>query len=480
MQDPRQALLSQLEQEWDIVIIGGGATGLSCGWDAVSRGFKTLVIEAEDFAAATSSRSTKLIHGGVRYLQQFDLPLVKEALRERSLLLKNAPEFCQPLHFILPVKSFSEKIYYRTGLAVYDLLAGFSSPLQKSKNLSLSETAEKIPTLNLQNVKGGVQYSDAQFDDSGLAIALAQAINANGGCAINYSKLKKFIEKDGRINGAIISDCETHTEFTISAKLFINATGVFANQVRDTNNINYQQSVITSRGSHIVVPKTCFPTNHALIIPKTSDGRVLFAIPWKNHTIFGTTDEATQSICYNPRPSEKEIHFLLDSAHSYLGINKMDILSQWSGLRPLVVSNKNNKATKKISRNHQIEISPNGLISILGGKWTTARAMAEDTLDAATKEHGLSNVPSRTAQLKLTENGALQPFCGTFKNAFSHYYARNLSDFLARRERIEFLNHASTRQKAQESIQEVARYRNWNTEQADQHLQNYLNKLESK
>lgn len=450
--DPRTPLLDRAQQDctWDIIVVGGGATGLATAWDAASRGYKVALIEQADFATATSSRSTKLIHGGVRYLQKGEIGLVREALIERSLLLKNAPEFCQPLRFILPTHTPFARFYYRFGMWLYDTLAGQSN-IQPAELLNSSQLNKQLPLYTKPNPTGGVAYTDLQFDDAALTIAFAQCINSSGNLALNYCSADKLLKKSGEITGIVAKDMETGRTWQMQAKVVINATGIFSNVFRQQNDSDIHWSIRTSRGSHIVVPNNVLGANNALIIPKTSDGRVLFAVPWKQHTLIGTTDIPTSQPELNPEVSDQEIQFLIEEAQRTFALNPQSISSAWAGLRPLV-SRANKGSTAALSRKHILDISNNGLISILGGKWTTCRKMAEDTIDTAIQLHKLPPKVCRTHNLKLTEHGATPPLSNVSEAPPANLsddnlyiclhtmFARNSEDVLARRTRISMLD----------------------------------------
>ena len=437
-------------ETWDLLVIGGGATGLATAWDAVSRGLRVALLERDDFSKATSSRSTKLVHGGVRYLQQGEVGLVKEALKERKRLLENAPEFARPLRFVLPTTRSLGKYYYRFGMFLYDLLAG-EAGIEPAKMLTLDETRDRLPGIELPNLKGGVGYSDAQFDDAALAIAMAQGICASGGLALNYASVEELLLDRGKVAGAIVEDVESGQRWEMRARVTINATGIFADQLRGENSVQPQWTVRTSRGSHLVCRRDVLPGEHALIIPKTQDGRVLFAIPWKRHVVIGTTDVPTDGPVYDPIPTDEEVGFILDEAGRALGVTASDVTSRWSGLRPLV-SRSNVKSTASLSRKHIVEVSEEHLVSVLGGKWTTCRKMGEDAVDEALRFGPFKARESASATWKLTEHGARVPspnllgesadeFCeesvrSRVVEACRFGFARNLEDVLARRLRV--------------------------------------------
>ncbi|MEO1858185.1 MAG: glycerol-3-phosphate dehydrogenase/oxidase [Rubritalea sp.] len=450
--DPRSKLIDQAQNDgpWDIIVVGGGATGLATAWDAASRGYKVALLEQADFATATSSRSTKLLHGGVRYLQNGELGLVREALHERTLLLKNAPEFSQPMRFILPTHLPLSRYYYRFGMWLYDSLAGKSN-IRPAELLSQHELLTQLPNYKKSKPTGGIAYTDAQFDDAALAIAFAQCINNSNNIAINYASVERLNIGHGKITGIIARDRETNKSWTMEAKVVINATGIFSDVFRQENDSNINWSIHTSRGSHIVVQSEPLGSNNALIIPKTTDGRVLFAVPWKGHTIIGTTDEPSNTPELHPTPTEQELFFLIQEAQSTFNLDPQSITSSWAGLRPLV-SRSGKSSTASLSRKHIIDISSNGLISILGGKWTTCRKMAEDTIDTAILKHGLPLRICKTQDLKLTDHGAQPPLVSintapgydipqtTIESCFHERFARNADDILARRTRTSMLN----------------------------------------
>jgi glycerol-3-phosphate dehydrogenase len=388
------------DQTWDVVVIGGGASGLGAAVEAASRGLRTLLLERNDFAQGTSSRSTKLVHGGVRYLEQFNLKLVLDALRERGYMLRNAPHLVHKLNFVVPVFSYTAIPYYGVGLKLYELLSGKLS-FGKSKILTVAETTQRLRTLRREGLKGGILYRDGQFDDARYAITLMRTLEDLGGVALNYAEVTGFLKRGGMIEGATVRESETGEDFDILARVVINATGAFTQRVLKMDNAEEASPLVLSQGSHFVVSKDFLPGSDALMIPKTDDGRVLFAIPWHEQVLVGTTDEAVPHGFAEPHPMAKEKIFLAEHIRKYLGrtIASGDVLSMWSGLRPLV--RKGNAATSRISRDHQIVRSPSGLISVMGGKWTTYRKMGEDAISAAIKVSGLSAAPTRTKDLRL-------------------------------------------------------------------------------
>lgn len=382
----RKAVIKKLrkEKEWDVVIIGGGSTGLGCAVDAASRGYKTLLLEQADFAKGTSSRSTKLVHGGVRYLQQGDISMVFEALHERGLMFKNAPHLVSNQSFIIPAYDFWGGPFYTVGLKVYDMMAG-KLGLGPSKHLSLEETIEAIPTVEREGLRGGVIYQDGQFDDARMAISLAQTAVDYGGTVLNYCKVNALIKDGELIAGVRATDIETEEQFEIRAKVVINATGVFADEVIQMDEPGKPNMITPSQGIHLVLNKDFLPNKSAIMVPHTSDGRVMFAVPWHNHVVVGTTDTLIENHSLEPIALESEVDFVLETAGHYLTKQptRADVLSVFAGLRPLAKPEGEGKATKEISRGHKILISVSGLVTIIGGKWTTYRKMAEDTIDKA-------------------------------------------------------------------------------------------------
>ncbi|MFA4866958.1 MAG: glycerol-3-phosphate dehydrogenase/oxidase [Pedobacter sp.] len=382
----RESFISQVEEqvEWDVIIIGGGATGLGTAVDAASRGYRTLLLEQSDFAKGTSSRSTKLVHGGVRYLAQGDVALVYEALHERGLLLKNAPHLVKDQEFIIPVYSFLSKYKYLIGLKLYDLLAG-KSGFKKSSFLSASKVLSAIPGLKSEGLIGGVSYSDGQFDDARLALNLAQTAAEYGGVLLNYTKVTDLTKENGIINGVSFIDTETKKNYTLKAKVVINATGVFVDEILKMDVPSGRAIVRPSQGAHVVLDPSFLKGDSALMIPKTPDGRVLFAVPWHGKVLVGTTDTPLNEHSLEPKPLDEEIEFILTTAGKYLTKEptRNDVLAAFAGLRPLAAPGKDTNSTKEISRSHKLIISESGLITITGGKWTTYRRMAMDVVDKA-------------------------------------------------------------------------------------------------
>jgi glycerol-3-phosphate dehydrogenase len=408
MIDHRPSHLKAIEQTplWDVLVLGGGASGLGAAVEAASRGYRTVLVERDDFAKGTSSRSTKLVHGGVRYLEQFNINLVLDALKERGYMLRNAPHLVHKLGFVVPLYTYAGLPYYGVGLKVYEWLSGKLS-FGKSEVLSRAETLERLPTVTPENLKGGILYQDGQFDDSRYAIALMRTLEDLGGTAINHLKAVRLLQRNGKIEGAHLRDCETGAELDVLARVVINATGAFTDQISHMNDPSEAPLLSLSQGTHFVLPPEFLPSANALMVPKTADGRVLFAIPWHEHLVVGTTDEPVPVSNAEPRATAKETEFLTDHIRRYLGrsIVTSDVLSVWSGLRPLVRNG--TSITSKLSRDHRVIVSKTGMITLTGGKWTTYRKMGEDTIDHAAEIGALPPIPSRTIDLHL--HGWVEP-----------------------------------------------------------------------
>jgi glycerol-3-phosphate dehydrogenase len=385
---------------YDIVIIGGGATGLGCAVDAASRGYKTLLLEKYDFAKGTSSRATKLVHGGVRYLAQGNIRLVREALYERGRLLQNAPHVCHTLSFIVPSYKWWQKWYYGLGLWVYEFLSSKLS-LGKTKLLTKKKALGMLPGLSLDNFNGGVLYFDGQFDDSRLAINLAQTAVEQGATVLNYCGVKNFIKKDGKIIGVTATDEISGNSFDVYAKVVINATGVFADTILQLAENHKAHTIAPSQGIHLVVDKHFFEGDAGMMIPKTDDGRVLFAIPWHSKLLIGTTDTPVTHITTEPVAAKEEIDFVIRNFNRYTAkdITYADVRSVFAGLRPL--ANAGGKKTAVMPRDHQIKILPSGLVHVTGGKWTTYRRMAEDAITKAAQSSGLTAKACQTKNLQI-------------------------------------------------------------------------------
>jgi glycerol-3-phosphate dehydrogenase len=407
-----KALVAKGDQEWDFCIIGGGATGLGVAVDAASRGFSTLLVEQYDFAKGTSSRATKLVHGGVRYLQQGNIRLVTEALHERGILRRNAPHLVKNQSFIVPNYKWWEGPYYGLGLKVYDWMAG-ELGLGKSKWLSREETLEQAPTLDAEGLRGSVLYHDGQFDDARLAINLAQTAASHGAVLLNYFRMDGLLKKDGVIRGVRATDqadgAGTVPEpggsggksYEIMAKVVINATGVFTDSILQMDQPGSETVIAPSQGVHIILDKDFLPGKAAILVPHTDDGRVLFAVPWHDKIIVGTTDTPVSVATIEPRALPEEIDFILQQIGRYLRKvpGRGDIRSVFAGLRPLVKSS--SKKTAELARDHLILVADSGLITITGGKWTTYRRMAEDTVNTAIQRSGLPVKPCITDTLAI-------------------------------------------------------------------------------
>lgn len=399
----RQQHIDELENfrgTWDICIIGGGASGLGTAVDAASRGYKTILFEQYDFAKGTSSRSTKLVHGGVRYLQQGNIKLVMDALRERGTLKKNAPHLVKNQSFIVPNYKWWEGPYYGLGLKVYDWMSG-SLGLGSSEWLSTEQVLELAPTLDPEGLRGGVVYHDGQFDDARLAINLAQTAAEQGATILNYFKVEQFLKQNGKISGVQVTDTLTGKNHEVQCRIVINATGVFSDRIQQLDDPDKRSSITPSQGIHIVLDKEFLPGDAAIMIPDTDDGRVLFAVPWHNKIIVGTTDTLVKTISEEPTALDEEIDFILQHAARYLtkDPSKNDIKSIFAGLRPLVKNTA--KKTAEISRDHSVIASESGLISVLGGKWTTYRKMAEDVVNTAAIHAGLAFTECITKDLSI-------------------------------------------------------------------------------
>jgi len=402
----REQMMVRIEHHttpWDIVVIGGGATGMGVAVDAASRGFDVLLLEAKDFGKGTSSRSTKLVHGGVRYLEQGNVSLVMEALKERGLLRQNAPHLVHDLAFVVPNYSWWEAPFYGIGLKLYDMLAG-KYGFGTSRVLTYDETLERLPTLQTEGLRGGVIYFDGQFDDSRLLIHLAATAVDHGAAIANYMPVTGLLkDEEGYINGVVARDDESGNEHSIQARVVVNATGMFTDSIRHMADPETVNMVEPSQGIHLVFEQSFLEGDTAVMVPHTSDGRVMFAIPWHGHTLVGTTDTPIEEPSYEPRPFEQEIQFILDTAALYLSRppKRSDVLSVYVGIRPLVKAGGPASKTSALSRDHTIHVDNSGLLTITGGKWTTYRHMAEDCVDHAITLGRLREEPCVTKTLKI-------------------------------------------------------------------------------
>jgi glycerol-3-phosphate dehydrogenase len=493
------------QDPWDLVIIGGGATGAGIAVDGASRGYGVLLLEQSDFGKGTSSRSTKLVHGGVRYLEQGNISLVMEALKERGLLRQNAPHLVRDLGFVVPNYEWWEAPFYGIGLKVYNLLAG-KYGFGPSQILSRAETLERLPTIKMEGLRGGVVYYDGQFDDSRLLINLIQTAAEQGATVLNYAPVTQLSkDAEGFVNGVVARDSETDESFDVQAKVTINATGPFCDAVRRLAHPNINAMIAPSQGVHLVFDRSFLPGDSAIMVPHTSDGRVLFAIPWHQHTLVGTTDTPVFEASLEPQPLEEEVEFILSTAGQYL--NKVptreDILSVFVGIRPLVKAGEGS-STAALSRDHRIHIDSSGLLTVAGGKWTTYRNMAEDCVDQAATLGRLPERPCVTRNLRIhgfhQETGkfgslavygndapaiedlihsdsrlglplhAALPYCGAEVVWAARYeMARNVEDVLARRTRALFLNARAAIEMASRVAELIAKESNrdsaWRSEQ---------------
>ncbi|WP_166967837.1 glycerol-3-phosphate dehydrogenase/oxidase [Yeosuana marina] len=463
-------------KEYDFIIIGGGATGIGIALEASARGYSVVLLEKSDFTKSTSSKSTKLVHGGVRYLEQGNIGLVREAVTERGLLLKNAPHLVENLSFIIPTHGFFDEVLYTVGLTFYDLLAGKLS-LGRSKWISKSKTLKRISTINPNKISAGVAYHDGQFDDTRLAINTLQTAVGLGAIVLNYCDVKGLVKNSsGKVTGVKFIDQEKKKDYKIKGKQVVNATGVFADDILKMDSPHAEKTIAPSQGVHLVLDKSFLPDNDAIMIPKTDDGRVLFLVPWHNKVVVGTTDTPVKKESLEPIALEEEIEFILNTASRYLikTPKRSDVLSVFAGLRPLAASKGNGNKTKEISRSHKIFESESGLLTMVGGKWTTYRKMGEDLVDKAERNQGWQHIPTKTKYLKIhgykentNRNNPLY-FYGTDEDnvltiatqegmkdyistslevinaqvvwAVRHEMARTVEDFLARRTRCQLLD----------------------------------------
>jgi len=510
----RNQMLKRIEDQpdkvWDVIVIGGGATGLGTALDSTTRGYSTLLLEQSDFAKGTSSRSTKLVHGGVRYLAQGDISLVLEALHERGLLKKNAPHLFRDQSFIIPNYRWWTGPFYTVGMKVYDMMAGRLG-LAPSEHISKEEVLEAIPNLSEDDLVGGVIYYDGQFDDARLAVNLAQSISENEGTIINYCKVEGLIKSpEHMITGVLARNIETGKRYKIRARAVINATGVFVDDLLKMDEPDSPPRVAPSQGIHIVLDASFLQGDSAIMIPKTSDGRVLFAVPWHGRVIVGTTDTPINDISLEPRALEEEIEFILNTASAYLERDptRQDVLSVFAGLRPLAAPQDGSTETKEISRSHKLMVSLSGLVTITGGKWTTYRKMAQDTIDKAALIAGLEDRKCATRRMPIhgfaknvdrddhlhiygsdkvhikrlivqrPELGEpIHPNLPFLKAevvwAVRHEMARTVEDILARRTRALFLDARASIQMAEPVAYLMANELNWTDDHAVNEINNY-------
>jgi len=509
----RADLLERLAQPhtYDLAVIGGGATGLGVAVDAAARGFSVVLVDSHDFAKGTSSRATKLVHGGVRYLAQGNIALVREALHERTTLLQNAPHLAQPLPFVMPSYRLWETPFYGIGLKMYDALAG-KAGLGATQFLGRDHTLACLPTARTEGLKGGVKYWDGQFDDARLALALARTAAGLGALVVNYCPARALIHEQGKVAGFVCEDAASGRQFTVRARAVVNATGVWVDALRQMDGEAIGRPVkpivAPSQGVHIVVDREFLPSDHALMVPKTADGRVLFAVPWLGKVILGTTDSPRQDIVREPEPFREEIRFILAESARYLtrAPKHEDIRSVWVGLRPLVKpQDDDGDNTKSLSREHTVLTSRTGLVTVTGGKWTTYRAMAEDVLQkcftagllderpaGVTNHLPLVGTPQGPVRHRISdaqglhsygsEAGAVQALPGAdvelgggltaamVRFAARHEYARTVEDVLARRSRLLFLDA----RRAVELAPAVARILHEELDGADPGLEDFV------
>ena len=419
--------LEESDRVWDVLVIGGGASGLGAAVESATRGYTTLLLEQDDFAKGTSSRSTKLIHGGVRYLAQGNIALVMEALRERGLLKRNAPHLVKDQSFVIPCYKWWCVPFYTVGLTLYDLLAG-KLGVGRSVPLSKTQTLKSLPDARKSGLRGGVRYHDCQFDDARLAINLCQTLFEQGGYALNYMPVTGILKNEGKVNGVMAEDLENGRKYGIRARVVVNATGVFVDRIIRMAEPGARDVVKPSQGIHLVVDRSFLSGREALMIPKTSDGRVLFAVPWHGRVVIGTTDVEKQEAELEPRAEETEVDYILETAGRFLdrAPGRDDILSIFTGLRPLAAPAGRGKKTKEISRGHRILVSPSGLVTLTGGKWTTYRKMGEDVIDKAAERAGLPGRPSVTRDQKI--HGYRQV---TDMSEINYWYGKDLEQIKA-------------------------------------------------
>jgi len=452
----RETMLTRAAEpgrQWDMLVIGGGATGLGIAVDAAARGHAVLLAERDDFAKGTSSRSTKLIHGGVRYLQQGKVGLVVEALEERARLRHNAPHLVHELAFIVPSYAWWESPFYGIGLTLYDLLAGRHG-FGACRHLGRREVIAALPGIATASLHGGTRYVDGQFDDARLAVALAQTAAEHGAALVNYCPVVALRKEAGRVRGATLRDAETGSECDVSARVVINATGPFCDEVRRLDDPQATPLIAPSQGTHLVLPRRFLPGDSALLVPHTTDGRVIFIIPWQGRVLVGTTDTPVAQATPEPMPQAAEIDFLLATANRYLAspAARADILSVFAGIRPLVAGE--GADTAELSREHTLRVEPHsGLLSVAGGKWTTYRRMAEEAVDLAQR---LGSLPIRacpTAELPIAAASVAEPSpalhpalpltAGDVRRACREEMARRVEDVLARRSACLLLDAAA-------------------------------------
>ncbi len=476
-----------------MLIIGGGATGAGVALDAASRGYDVALVEQSDFGKGTSSRSTKLAHGGVRYLEQGNISLVMEALKERGLMRQNAPHLVHDLAFVVPNYEWWEAPFYGVGLKVYNMLAG-KYGFGPSTILSRDETLERLPTIKTEGLRGGIVYYDGQFDDSRLLINIAETAAEQGATIANYMRVERLLKQGSELAGAIAVDLENGEEYEIRAEVIVNATGAFTDTIRRMDNADVKPMIAPSQGIHLVFPGRFLSSDHAIMVPHTSDGRVMFAIPWHGHTVVGTTDTPIDKATLDPLPFETEVDFILETSARYLDQppSREDVLSVFAGIRPLVKADSGDGNTAALSRDHSIRIEESGLVTITGGKWTTYRHMAEDCVnqaatigrleerDCVTRHlniHGyhqnadkfgdlqvygsdapaIENLMRTEPELAVKLDDELPYTAAEVAWAARHEMARTLDDVLARRTRALFLNSKAALRMAPKAVEVLAK-----------------------
>ncbi|USN51933.1 MAG: FAD-dependent oxidoreductase [Myxococcales bacterium] len=517
----RKQLIKRLkEQDFDVLIIGGGATGAGCALDAATRGLKTALIDSHDYAFGTSSRSTKLIHGGVRYLENaikhFDwkeYELVRDALHERKYFLHNAPHLTHPIALLTPVYSCFESFYYWVGLKIYDVIAG-NARFGASTFLSKKEVLKRFPAIQSQGLKGAVLYYDGQFNDARMNIALILSALRAGAVTLNYVGAHDFIKKDKKIVGLNVEDKVSKERWPVYAKLVINATGPYTDSIRKLNDSNAKNIMVPSQGSHIILPREYSPRDGGVVIPKTKDGRVIFLLPWQGKTLAGTTDQP-QKITDNPTASKEEVDYIIEHVAHYVAkpIEQKQVLASWSGLRPLAKPEHQKNSTAAMSRDHLIELSDSGLLTIVGGKWTTYRKMAQDVIDSAVKAGSLkvkNNCITKKLKLVGADNYGQEQGCFNFLDkdiakyllhaygdqaeqvikidrpcrllednpyieaeiiyALRYEYALYANDIIARRIRIAFLDQRAALKIVPKVVAIMAQELSWDSERAAQEI----------
>lgn len=468
----------QREQKWhevekfhpDLIVIGGGATGLGVALDAVSRGLRPLVLEQSDFAKGTSSRATKLAHGGVRYLAQGNVSLVREALRERAYMMKRAPHLVRKQRFVIPFYRWWMGPYYFTGLKLYDWLAGRLG-IAGTRWLSAKTTAATLPSIQSKKLSGGISYWDGQFDDARLAYDLASTITQQGGLCMSYCRVTQISKIDGKISGVLCSDTLTGKSVNLDCSVVINATGVFADDIVQMDATGSPKQILPSRGSHLVIDRDLYAGESAMMIPKTPDGRILFLVPWLGKVIIGTTDIVQREAELEPRVSAEEVDYILETAAPYLSraITRADVQSAFAGLRPLAMPNKSAKS-KSVSRSHRISRSESGMVTVVGGKWTTFRQMGQDVVDFVGEQAGWAVGPSQSREIDILDRGieadwatagridGLPYSWADMERAVAELDCYTVEDVLCRRTRCLFLDAAASLRIAESVAELLAAY----------------------